>query len=98
MLAQRVRAVRFGQRLGDDDIGGNLAAPLGERGEKRLDHRRHRKQPPIARDDGEKIPDQRRQSARCAKARHRPALLLRDRIGLRTRRSRSELAAIIARI
>ena len=74
MLAQCIE-LRFRQRLRRDNIGGNLAAPLGEPGKKGVDHRRHRKQPPIAGDDREKIAHQRRQFSALRQSRHRAALL-----------------------
>ena len=49
------------KRLGRDDFGGDLAAPRGELGEIGLDHRRHRKEAPVAGDDREKIAHQPRQ-------------------------------------
>ena len=54
LLAQR-GVLRFGQRLRRGDLGGDLAAPLGELGEIGLDHRRHREEAPVARDDAEEI-------------------------------------------
>src|SRR6266851_3725245 len=57
LLEERSLA-RLVQRLGNGDLGGDLAAPLGEFSQIRFDHRRHRKEAPVLRDQPEKIADQ----------------------------------------
>ena len=52
----------------DGDLGGDLAAPLGELAQIGLDHRRHRKEPPVARHDAEKIAGQRATTRRARRA------------------------------
>ena len=60
------------QRLRRGDLGGNLAAALGELLQIGLDHRRDREEATVARDDGEKVADQSRQAGLLARARRSP--------------------------
>src|SRR5215831_13251166 len=59
LLIQR-RELSLAQRLRRGDLGRHLAAARGELGKKRLDHRRHGKKAPIARNHRQKVPHQRR--------------------------------------
>src|SRR5260370_5379473 len=54
LLGERI-LLALAQRLRRRDLGRDLAAPLGQLLEKRLDHCRRRAEPPVAGDDAEAI-------------------------------------------
>src|SRR5918911_2761795 len=53
LLAERV-LLRIIEGMGRCDLGGHLAAPLGQLIEISIDHRRHREEPAVSRHDTEK--------------------------------------------